>query len=344
MDAGIIIALTAGVCAGTALGARPLTSRLTGGVARRAQNPGPDRASPPPVHPDELTPYELAYLAGDPGGEHVRVGEVALMDLFLTGRVRVRSEAEVLGDRPVTAHPDGAWVTPVEDGAGNPHPGEPDPLQHHMLSLLRSRGGTPAPFLVDDIPSDEVGRLRRGLVERGLSTRSGDVPGVLDRRRDASGSAVVTLLSSVVLTAILLFTAVTGAGPGTADWWIVFILSTGGTAALLSVTALARVGGAGGATATPVTAAGASLLARARESYGAPPLGGGRLTLDQALRHTAVLGFRGLRRVSGQGPVLSPSSARADDGERIHRFEELSAFARRCQGDPTGRDWNHGCE
>ncbi|WP_017601350.1 hypothetical protein [Nocardiopsis lucentensis] len=339
MDAGIIIALVAGVCAGTAIGVRPLTVRLTGGVARRDGTGAPCRDPPGRAHP-----YELAYLAGEPGREHVRLGEVALMELFLTGRIRAQTEMEARGNRGSGA-PDGASLTLVGGDAGSPRPGDPDPIQHHLLSLIRSHTGMPALFLVDDVPGAEADGVRRGLVDRGLSTRSAAFAGLLHRRKDASGSALATLLGSVALTTVLLFTASTGDGPGAADWWIVLVLSAGATAVLLSLTALGRVGEAGGAAVTPVTAAGASLLAGAREPYGVPPPGAGRVTLSQALRHTAVLGFRDLQRVPGRESVLCAPSVRTDGAqgsERTHGFEELSAFARRCQGGSLGWDWNHG--
>ncbi|MFD0776977.1 TIGR04222 domain-containing membrane protein, partial [Streptomonospora algeriensis] len=92
MVAGIVLATTLGYLA---VAACYITTRWAYARIRRH---GPQR---PPVGPGDLGPFDLAMLAG---GRH-RMGEVALAELYLSGRAIARGHGLVSRPHQAEQHP-----------------------------------------------------------------------------------------------------------------------------------------------------------------------------------------------------------------------------------------------
>ncbi|MFC4561402.1 TIGR04222 domain-containing membrane protein [Nocardiopsis mangrovi] len=305
----------------------------------RVRASGPLR---PPVGPSELSPFELGMLAG--GAQ--RLGEVALAELYLTGRA--------------VAHGHGAVARPrhAENGPA-PRPLSPAPFTRLLDARLPGDRTVPADQLVGAAAKGDpavalLWRLRRlGLLfppDRGRRTRAlRRTAWLLQALIGAAGVVVggCALVSAVlppggwsglrpVLFGLLLLAypfllhltdRCVGGMPGAV------LAATAATAAAAPASAtrtelLCALGLFGGWFALfgcyrltggglgPRTLAGDAVLAEARTgSPGSDPV-------DAALRATALIGFRSLRR-RPRGPRPSP-----DGGPREVRL--VRSFAAAC--------------
>lgn len=294
--------LLVGLLAGLVVGGGPLLGLLR----RQSRLRALVRASPGPREvpdPDELTPNELAYLAGGA----VRVAETAITDAFLAGRIRRQNV--------------NGFFTVV--GPGKPQAHEKDFARRVLVKAFRKRVGVSAREVVRRVvTSAGVGTLRASLAKDRLTVDSAEVRRLLEARVRAPKVIrrwrFLSLAVAVVGAGLYFAT-----GPGAAA---VGALAGGLTASALLVVARAVFLSGGGATVRPTTAAGEEVLALARERYAATSAQStGEMTHDQAVRHTAVTGFRTLRAaapsrsasrsVSGQGSAeYSPALTTADTG------------------------------
>ena len=327
MDGSVVLSLVVGVLAGLVVGGVPLLRAVRGhrGLQRAlGRSPGP--AAVP--DPDELSPNQLAFLAGGP----VRVGETVVVDAFLGERIR-RQTAR-------------GFFTLV--GPSKPYAHEKDPSRRVLVKAFKKRVGVSAREMVRRVVTGRgVDQLRRELVEARLIVDSPEIRAVLEARaglpRTIRGWRILSLLVAAAGAGVLFLVEPVGAAVGA--------LAGGLTASALLVVAQAVLGATGGPSVLPNTAAGNEVVERARERHGAGSAAG--MTRDQAVLHTAVTGFRALRdgarakrsrrSVSAEeSPVLSPDLTAANagaggqgdavGGEGLVDLDALCEFADLCQG------------
>ncbi|WP_159945256.1 TIGR04222 domain-containing membrane protein [Nocardiopsis sp. FR6] len=284
MDGSTLFALVAALAVGLAVGALPLLGILRASRAlRAARRLAADSAAgsgSAPADPGDLNPYELALLCGGP----VRVGETAVTDAFLHGRVRQRTS--------------GGFFTLV--GPSRPYTHEKSPVRRDLVKAFKNRVGVSAREMVRRVVHGKgVQRIRSDLARAGLIIDSDQLRHSLRARGKAAG-AIRWMRTLAVFVAVggvggfLLMESVT----------IPLALLTAGLAcAAVLVAAQAVVAATGGPALLPNTPAGDAVVALARERYGLPSgrtSDGGRasdaMTRDRAVRSTAVTGFLGLRR------------------------------------------------
>ncbi len=357
MDPIAALSLVAALIVGLVIGGIPLSAALKGGSALRSalRTSSPARRTPP--DPDGLEPNELALLAGGP----VRVGETAVMDAFLHGRVRQQSA--------------GGLFTLV--GPSRPYTHEKDGIRRELVRVFRKRVGVSALEMLRRIVSGQgVEKLRTGLAESGLIVDSPRLRRALRRRERAPGTIrwmrSVALLAAAVGAAVFFL-----AEPGA----IALGLLGGGLSASAALVASQVVMAAtGGPSLSPNTPAGNAVLELARQRYGASAAGSAGadptsthptdgMTRDHAVRHTAVTGFRSLRASASRQqvsrtrsdqesaqlqqdpvPVSAHTGGGADPGGAggaggadpdSVSLETLCSFAELCQG-PGGSDGRSG--
>ncbi|WP_152487017.1 TIGR04222 domain-containing membrane protein [Nocardiopsis halotolerans] len=325
----MLLTLVISLVVGLVVGAVPPLAILRGGFALKAELRRSEPAPQPPPDPEELTPNELALLSGGP----VRVGETAIMDAFLHGRIRQDSDG---------------LLTLV--GPSRHHVHEKDPVRRELVKTTRTESGTSAREILGRIITGRgMDQLRTNLASSGLIVDSPGLSQALSTREKAL--KVVRPLSTVLLLTVavdvLLFFFV---DPGPTP----LVLIVGGLGALTTLSAArAATAVTGGASPRPNTPAGNAVVGAARERYGAhtplPPPTGPRsadgMSLDHAIRRTAVTGFRSLRRAAPArrsakddhdrsvsiihgGDTDSASETESDSVT----LEVLCAFADLCQG------------
>ncbi|QUX28110.1 TIGR04222 domain-containing membrane protein [Nocardiopsis akebiae] len=336
MDPNLTLPLAAALIVGLVIGGVPLSAVLRGGSALGSALRRPALTGQPPPDPDGLEPNELALLAGGP----VRVGETAVMDAFLSGRIRQQ--------------PTGGLFTLV--GPSRPYTHEKDGVRRELVKVFRKRVGVSALQLLRRVAAGRgVEKLRSGMAESGLIVDSPRLRRALWRRERAPRTIrrmrPVAILAAVA-GAALLFLVEPGA--------VALGLLVAGLGALaVLVAAQVVLTATGGPTLSPNTPAGNAVLELARRRYGVPEAGftgvdsTSVMTRDHAVRHTAVRGFRSLRafesrqqvRRAGsdhesaqvqQDPVPVAAHTGGADSEPV-TLESLCLFAELCQG-PGGSD------
>ncbi|MGW8531069.1 TIGR04222 domain-containing membrane protein [Nocardiopsis sp. NPDC055824] len=288
MDGSSILFLVLGAAAGLLVGGVPLLRVVRGHLDLRAalrRSPGPV----PAPDPDELSPNELAFLAGGP----VRVGETAVVDAFLGDRIRSQAAR--------------GFFTLV--GPGVPYAHEKDPTRRVLVRAFKKRVGVSAREMVRRVVTGRgVEQIRRDLAGSGLIVDTPEVRAILERRaglpRVIRGRRILSLLVAAVGAGTFFLLEPTN--PGLAA------LAGGLAASALLVAAQAVLAATGGPAVLPNTAAGDEVVSRARERYGnTTALTTAEMTRDQAVRRTAVTGFRALR---AGGRDRSSSRAVSEDG------------------------------
>ncbi|WP_150243319.1 TIGR04222 domain-containing membrane protein [Nocardiopsis quinghaiensis] len=342
MDSSTALYLVVAAAVGLVVGSVPLPAVLRGRFALSAALSRVARSRRTPPDPDALHPNELALLSGGP----VRVGETAVMDALLHGRVRQRSE--------------GGFLTLV--GRFRPHPHEKDPVRRDLVAAFRNRVGVSAREMLRRVVTGRgVERLRDDLAVSGLIVDSPRLRQALRRRARTPGTIRGMRVASLLVAA-------GGAG-------VFFFVEPGNTALALlagglasaAVLAIAQVvlAATGGPSLSPNTPAGNAVVELAGQRYGVPtaqaddPCPADRMTCDRAVRYTAVTGFRALREAASRSQGSRNSSARrSPDAHQdlsppvVHAggtgdpggtdagpvlLEDLWAFAELCQGpDPSG--------
>ncbi|WP_327137020.1 TIGR04222 domain-containing membrane protein, partial [Nocardiopsis sp. RV163] len=335
LDPSPALPLAASLIAGLVIGGVPLSVVLRGGSALRAALRRPAPTDQPPPDPDGLEPNELALLAGGP----VRVGETAVMDAFLSGRIRQQSA--------------GGLFTLV--GPSRPYTHERDGVRRELVKVFRKRVGVSALEMLRRIVAGRgVEKLRAGLAESDLIVDSPQLRRAL-RRRERTPRTIRRMGSVAILAAAgaaVLFLV----EPGTVALGLL-VAGLGALAAL--VAAQVAMAATGGPTLSPNTPAGNAVLELARRRYGVPEAGStgaapaGTMARDHAVRHTAVTGFRSLRASasrqqvsragSGHGsahvqqdPVPAAAHTGGADSGAV-TLESLCLFAELCQ-EPGGAD------
>lgn len=349
MDDDTVLVLGTALLVGLAVGGAPLVTVLRAGLVLRSalRSAADGNADPGDVapDPDDLDPHELALLCGGP----VRVGETALMDAFLHGRIRQQ--------------PFGGLLTLVGPSRHPFH--EKNLVRRDLVKALRGRAGVSAREVVSRVATGRgVGRHRAKLVEAGLIVDSPRLRKSLRAREKAARTIrrmrlLGLLVGAAGASALLLARTDTA--------WAALVA---GTAAVVALTvARAVMSASGGPVPRPNTSLGNKVVEVARERYGPSSdllsvgtrLHGG-MTRDQAIRCTAVVGFRALRgfapsRYDGSrydGGAGGESVARGDAAASTGQIEPTSlesvgAFAERCQsssgggrGDSSGEGWGGG--
>lgn len=294
-------------------GAYVVTMTVTGRRVRAAlaASAGPAGAGPsarggPPASASALAPEELALLAG---GEQ-RLAEVALLRLYLEGRVKLDRDYLVLAGDGQAAGTDGEAVGPAGGGEGSDQP------LTVRQALLRKLGKRKRTILADAVYEGK--RAGYGGAEHRRLVGLGLWDGAAARHARARRRAFMACLGAlmVCLFAVLASLAVAAAGN-----WKSGRFAVTGVAVLVVAVSLLVTGVAArltGGPLSPVTARGEARLAAARDQ---PPGTGGDSLMryaelhagqggrfpwddmgqaqDAALRYTALHGLAMLPRFKG---------------------------------------------
>lgn len=223
--------------------------------------------------PDDLTPPELAYLVGGA----TRVGEVALMDLFLTGRIRRQRR--------------GGFFTLV--GPSNAYVTEKDQVRRDLVKAFKNRTGLTARGMIQAATfSRGIDRVREKLAERRLIAHSGELTKVLADLHDGgwvaqklsyAGSALV--VAGVVLMSVQ-----------DPNAWTIALTVLGGVLAVVNGLALGVYLSRGGRNVSTRTAAGRELVRDAESAYAINGAEGRAMVREVALGYTAVVGLNRMGR------------------------------------------------
>lgn len=257
---------------------------------------------PPPTDytdADSLSPTELAYLAG--GAK--RVGQVAVMELLLTKRARMR---RLRGSIRLTV------------------PGthsEKDPVRRAAVAACGRQVAVPSEEIIEKVAeSDAVGDVGRGLARRGLVAVSDELPALIERRSAAKylskGLGIIGWLLVAACGVLLL----SGSG---LNLWSVAGLIFG--AALIVPELIAKGQEARftdpledkDAEFVPLTTAGGSLLRQATERYELSGVVEREMVHGHALRMCALYGPA---RMSALGRALTakmPNSRRSSSDTTV---------------------------
>ncbi|WP_116244284.1 TIGR04222 domain-containing membrane protein [Nocardiopsis sp. FIRDI 009] len=268
MDTVTVLFLAVGVLAGLLIGSFPYITLSSGRAAISAAIEAvPEPPSAP--DPDDLTPAQLGFLIG---GE-VRAAEVALTDALLSGRV---------SERPTG----GLRVR----GRVRPRPEEGDPLRRAILRSMSPLGYADTRTVVSTlITSGGMRGLRVSLRGRRLIVDSPEVREHLRRCRLVPRvSGRVTLAS--LIPALVGGTVFLLAGPDTA-YWGAAVAAGGVAAAVASVSVRWACTAAGRLSPSITTRTGDAVVTEAKRRYTLSDA----MSLEQALRYTAVTGFLSLR-------------------------------------------------
>jgi len=286
VDGSLVLPLAVGLVAGLVVGGVPLLRVVRGHLVLRAAI-GKSSRPGTVTDPDELSPNTLAFLVGGP----IRVGETAIVDAFLGERIR-RQAAR-------------GFFTLA--GPNKPYADEKDPVRRVLVKAFKKRVGVSARELVRRVVTGRgIEQLRQELVQARLIVDSPEVRAVLETRtrlpRTIRGGQILSLLVTAAGAGVLFLVEPVGAAVGA--------LAGGLAASALLTVAQAVLGATGGPSVLPTTAAGDEVVERARERCGVASVGsGGRMTRDEAVRHTAVTGFRALRDRPGARRSTRPVSA-----------------------------------
>ncbi|WP_181874331.1 TIGR04222 domain-containing membrane protein [Marinitenerispora sediminis] len=278
----------------------------------------------PTPDPAELTPEELAFLAGGPE----RMAQVSLLRLYLTGRIRRQHGGTftVVGTARSPRRSDG-------------------PMAGTILRIMRGRVTSPAKLLI----RRAAGGRNHLVVQQDLARAGLHIGPEWDRAlRDHAGATKVLRLLAVAGAAVLVATLVWAGPPGTAA--ADSGLATGGV--LLVGGILMPLLGRAAGRASGATAAGRDVLAKAHASMDRSFREAG----TEADRRTAQLRYAALhgltpthrrrRRRSGQGGGDTTTVYAADPGTPAMADDprtEVHGFADHCaqSPDPSG-SWGFG--
>ncbi|MFE1101486.1 TIGR04222 domain-containing membrane protein [Nocardiopsis alba] len=316
--------VVSGVVVGLLLTLWPVLSLIVANLSLRrqaARMPEPVRAT----ELDELSPLELAYLAG---GSR-RAGRTALMELFLRGRVRAQRR--------------GGLITLV--GPERPYVGERDPVGRAVIAVFRERAAVNAAAIVDAVAEGDVlDTVRRGLGERGLIVHSAGSERSLGRRRRshalleviAKAGWVIAVLGPVFL---LLLEGVS---------WASGQLALGLTLGVVGTVAagFSGVSERWGGRPVPRTSAGDRLLEVAEARYPLAESRGRDVNRETALRFGAIHGMSGVRRqrrpvVADPGLMVDPGAHHSSRGEgavggEVFTWDEVCDYAETCADESGG--------
>lgn len=340
LDANTVLVLGVALVVGLTVGSVPLVDVLRARSALRSALTSADGGNTEshrvPPGPDDLDPYQLALLCGGP----VRVGETALMDAFLHGRIRQHRQ-----------QPHEGVLTLL--GPSRHHLHEKDLVRRDLVKAFRGRAGVSAREVVSRVATGRgTARHRAELAEAGLIVDSPRLRRSLRAREKAAGTIRrMRPLGSLV--------AATGAGTlllartNTMPW---ALLVAGLSAVVALMVAKTVMSASGGPVLRPNTCLGNRVVEAARERYGPSTdllpvdtrLHSG-MTRDQAIRCTAVVGFRALRGLASArydasrydggtgGEFIARGDATVSTGQiEPTSLEVLGAFAERCQSPPGG--------
>ncbi|SIO87638.1 TIGR04222 domain-containing membrane protein [Nocardiopsis sp. JB363] len=251
---------------------------------------------PPPTDytdADSLSPTELAYLAG--GAK--RVGQVAVMDLLLTKRARMR---RLRGSIRLT-------------GPGL-HP-EKDPVRIAAVAACRQKVAVPSEEVIEKVAgSDAVGDLGRGLASRGLVAVSDELPALIERRSAAKYLSKAFGIIGWLLVAACVVLLLSGSG---LNLWVVAGLIFGASLIVPGLIAKGQESRFAGpledkdAEFVPLTTAGGSLLRQATERYELSGTVEREMVHGDALRICALYG---LTRMSALGRALTAKMPKSRRG------------------------------
>ncbi|WP_431868649.1 TIGR04222 domain-containing membrane protein [Nocardiopsis eucommiae] len=275
MDATVLIPIL-GALLGLAIGVFPLVKvfqayRSIG--AAIASVPVPTRRP----RPEELTPNELAHLVGGA----TRVGEVVLMDLFLSGRVRRQTR--------------GGFFTLV--GPSNAYVTEKDQVRRDIVKAFKDRTGLTARGMIRTATfSRGIDRVRERLAERRLIAHSGELTKALADFHDGGWIAQkLSLVSAgLLIGGVVLVTAYEQNG------WTVAMIVLGGVLSVLNGLTSGLYLARGGRNVTTRTPAGTEVLVEAERTYSVGRVEERSMVREVALRHVAVIGLGRMGREGGQ--------------------------------------------
>ncbi|GAB3735668.1 TIGR04222 domain-containing membrane protein [Nocardiopsis nanhaiensis] len=262
-----LVSSVAGGLLGAAIGSWPLVSVRTGNrrvLSAVAAVPKPEK----PPTPGELSPLELGYLVGG----STRMGEVALMDLFLAGRIRREAES-------------GTFVLV---GPSTPSTGEKDPIRRELVQAFKGRTGLSALGLVRAATFPKgIAWVREQLAERRLLAQAPELPETLADRQDAgmiaAGLTFLGILTTVAGIALEVLPEVGG--------WALFVLFLGIVLAVTSGIAWFHYAEEDGKNISTLTRVGKDVAREAEEAYEIREAEGRAMDRETALRYTAVVGL-----------------------------------------------------
>jgi uncharacterized protein (TIGR04222 family) len=274
LDAVFLIPLL-GALLGLAVGVFPLFKVFRAGRSLSAAVsavPSPERQ----LEPEDLTPPEVAYLVGGP----TRVGEVALMDLFLSGRIRRQAR--------------GGFFTLV--GPSNAYVTEKDQVRRDLVKAFKDRTGMTARGMIQTATfSRGIDRVREKLAGRRLIAHSGELVKVLADFHDGGWYAQKLSYAGWGLTVagVVLMTAQEMNG------WTVALTVLGGVFTAVNGLALGLYLLRGGRKTSTSTAAGRELVRKAESTYAISGAEGRAMVREEALNYTAVVGLGLMGRAAG---------------------------------------------
>jgi uncharacterized protein (TIGR04222 family) len=274
LDAVLLIPLLGGLL-GLVLGAFPLVKVVNAGrLIGAAVSAVPEPKRQP--EPEDITPPEIAYLVGGA----TRVGEVALMDLFLSGRIRRQAR--------------GGFFTLV--GPSNAYVTEKDQVRRDLVKAFRDRTGLTARGMIQTATfSRGIDRVRERLAERRLIAHSSELIKVFADHHDGGWLAQRLSLagSALVVAGLVLMSAYEQNG------WTIALTVLGGVLSVVNGLAWGLYLGRGGRNASTSTTAGRKLVRQAQLGYAVSGAGGRPMVREVALRYTAVVGLGRMSREAG---------------------------------------------
>ncbi|WP_026119643.1 TIGR04222 domain-containing membrane protein [Nocardiopsis ganjiahuensis] len=292
MNALLLLPLL-GALLGLAVGAVPLFKVVKAGRSIGAATsavPAPDRR----VEPEDLTPSELAHLVGGA----TRVGEVALMDLFLSGRIRRQAR--------------GGFFTLV--GPSNAYVTEKDQVRRDLVKAFKDRTGLTARGMIQTATfSRGIDRLREKLAERRLTAHSGELTKLLADHRTGGSHAQWLFFTGSALAAVGgVSVSVQGQNA-----WTVALTVLGGALAVVSGLAWGLYLARGGRNLSTRTLAGRELVREAERRFAATEAETADRVMgrERALVYTAVVGLGRMGRAAK--PRERASGGSGDDSVRV---------------------------
>ncbi|USY23218.1 TIGR04222 domain-containing membrane protein [Nocardiopsis exhalans] len=264
-----------GALLGLAVGVFPLFKVFRSGRSLSAavsDVPSPERQP----EPEDLTPPELAYLVGGA----TRVGEVALMDLFLSGRIRRQAR--------------GGFFTLV--GPSNAYVTEKDPVRRDLVKAFKDRTGLTARGMIQTATfSWGIDLVREKLAGRQLIAHSGELVKVLADFHDGGWYAQKLSYAGWGLTAagVVLMNA------QEMNEWTIALTVLGGVLAAVNGLALGLYLVRGGRKTSTSTTAGREVAREAESTYAISGAWGRAMVREVALNYTAVVGLGLMGEVAG---------------------------------------------
>lgn len=242
--------------------------------------------------PEDLTPPELAYLVSGA----TRVGEVSLMDLFLSGRIRRQTR--------------GGFFTLV--GPSNAYVTEKNQVSRDLVKAFKDRTGLTARGMIQIATfSRGIDLLRHRLAGRQLIAHSDELTKVLADHHDAGWIAQKLSYAGSALAVV----GVVLMSTHEQNEWTIALTVFGGVLAVLNGTAWGLYLGRGGRNVSTRTPAGQELVQAAERSYAATGAVDRWMVREVALRYTAVVGLSRMGREAG--PRERGRDGSGDDAVRV---------------------------